>query len=199
VSSSKPFIVRSFLRYQVKRNEGPNGNCCRNSGIDVIEYCSVISTKLRCRLNLLLTFDGTYQRQQIACLGSALQNSTCSATDQACICADAALNAKVSICVQSSCNVKEQLSKGPPIILGFLSLTKTLATINLGSITCSAPVRNKAEVYRNLGIIFYTLSTISVALRFIARFIKGMSIWYDDWLMVLILVCIFLLHLVIYN
>ncbi|PMD17184.1 hypothetical protein NA56DRAFT_632302 [Hyaloscypha hepaticicola] len=104
-----------------------------------------------------------------ACLDSALQNSTCSATDQACICADAALNAKVSICVQSSCNVKEQLT-----------------TINLSSIACSAPVRNKAEVYRNLGIVFYTLSTMSIALRFIARFIKGMPIWYDDWLMVLI-------------
>ena len=125
VSSSKPFIVRSFLRYQVKRNEGPIGNRCRNSGIGVIEYCSVISTKLRCRLNLLLTFDGTYWWQQVACLSSALQNSTCSATDQACICADAALNAKVSICVQSSCNVKDQLSKDPPTILGFLSLTKT--------------------------------------------------------------------------
>ena len=132
-------------------------------------------------------------------MSSALQNSTCSATDQACICADAALNAKVSICVQSSCTVKEQLSKGPPIILGFLSLTKTPATIDLSSIACSAPVRNKGKVYRNLGIIFYTLSTMSVALRFIARFINGMSIWYDDWLMVLILVCIFLLHLVIYN
>jgi len=53
VSRSKSFIVRSFLRYQVERNEGPNGNCCRDSGIDVVEYCSVISTKLRCRLNLL--------------------------------------------------------------------------------------------------------------------------------------------------
>lgn len=60
VSRSKSFIVRSFLRYQVKRNEGPNGNCCQDSGIDIIGYCSVISTKLRCRLNLPLTFDGTH-------------------------------------------------------------------------------------------------------------------------------------------
>lgn len=116
----KSFIDRSFLRYQIKRNEGRNGNCYRNSGIGVIEHCSVIYAKLRCRLNLLLTFDGTYWWQQTARLDSALQNSTYSATDQACVCADAALNTQVLIYVQSSCSLKEQLSKGHPMmILGF--------------------------------------------------------------------------------
>lgn len=69
-----------------------------------------------------------------------------------------------------------------------------IATMNLTSVTCSRPVRNKTKVYRNVGIVFYTLSTTSVALRFIARFINGFSIWYDDWVIVLILVCISLLH-----
>lgn len=82
---------------------------------------------------------------------------------------------------------------------GFPSLTKTLATLNLTSIACSAPVRNKTKTYRNVGIIFYALSTASVALRFIARFIRGFSIWYDDWIIVLILVSIFLLSQPIYN
>ncbi|KAH6718782.1 hypothetical protein BKA61DRAFT_542829 [Leptodontidium sp. MPI-SDFR-AT-0119] len=106
----------------------------------------------------------------VSCLGSALQNSTCSATDQACLCADVALKTQVSICVQSSCSIKEQLT-----------------TMNLTSITCSAPVRNKTKVYRNVGIIFYTLSTVSIALRFIARLTIGFSIGYDDWIIVLIL------------
>ncbi|KAH9204947.1 hypothetical protein DL95DRAFT_255244, partial [Leptodontidium sp. 2 PMI_412] len=105
-----------------------------------------------------------------SCLGSALRNSTCSATDKACVCADAVLNTQVSICVQSSCSIKEQLT-----------------TMNITSITCSAPVRNKTKVYRNVGITFYTLSILSVALRFIAQFKRGFSIWYDDWIIVLIL------------
>ncbi|PVH72157.1 hypothetical protein DL98DRAFT_611756, partial [Cadophora sp. DSE1049] len=109
------------------------------------------------------------------CLDFALQTSTCSATDQACVCVDTALNAQIAACIHSSCSVKEQLT-----------------TMNLTSIACSAPVRNKTKLYINVRIVFYTISTISIALRFMARFIRATPIWYDDWTMVLVFVCIFL-------
>lgn len=79
------------------------------------------------------------------------------------------------------------------MILGFPNPTDILAIMNLTSIACSAPVRNKTKLYRNVRIVFYSLSVLSVALRFIARFIRGTLIWYDDWTIVLILVCTFLL------
>ncbi|KAH9210167.1 hypothetical protein DL95DRAFT_413210 [Leptodontidium sp. 2 PMI_412] len=133
VGSSKSFIVRSFLRYRIKRNEEPNESCCRSSGIDIIKPCSIISAKLRY---------------------------------QACLCADVALKTQVSICVQSSCSIKEQLSKGPPIItLSFPSLTKTLATMNLTSITCSAPVRNKTKFLNTVMEAFGAAGLVHHGLR----------------------------------
>jgi len=50
-------------------------------------------------------------RMQLSCMNDLIPQSTCAATDQACICTNSDLQAQLTACVTASCTVKEALSE----------------------------------------------------------------------------------------
>lgn len=77
---------------------------------------------------------------QTKCLGTYLANSTCSATDFACICADVTLMNGVQDCVLGSCTIKQSLSKwadpdNTPILRALTSLKRPKTKLRLFAAT----------------------------------------------------------------
>ncbi|KAL4987806.1 hypothetical protein BDW68DRAFT_197132 [Aspergillus falconensis] len=99
----------------------------------------------------------------LACLISALSNSTCSATDFACICADTELNAQLTPCMLASCTVRESLTAQNYSY----SKCQYLATEN----TATFPIVN---------IVGIIVAIVSVALRAAYRMLAG-QLGLDDY------------------
>ncbi|KAJ9297282.1 hypothetical protein DTO271G3_4575 [Paecilomyces variotii] len=82
------------------------------------------------------------------CLGTYLANSTCSATDFACICADVTLMNGVQDCVLGSCTIKESLTAK-----------------NETSTLCGDPIRDRTMVTPVITGVSGGLAVIAVFLR----------------------------------
>ncbi|KAJ9355727.1 hypothetical protein DTO280E4_6405 [Paecilomyces variotii] len=82
------------------------------------------------------------------CLGSYLANSTCSATDFACICADVTLMNGVQDCVLGSCTIKQSLTAK-----------------NETSTLCGDPIRDRTTVTPVITGVSGGLAIIAVFLR----------------------------------
>ncbi|KAL4994932.1 hypothetical protein BDV10DRAFT_197117 [Aspergillus recurvatus] len=99
----------------------------------------------------------------LACLISALSNSTCSATDFACICADTALNAQLTPCMLASCTVRESLTAR-----------------NYSYSTCQYPVTENTVTFPIVNIAGIIVAIVSVALRVAYRILAG-QLGLDDY------------------
>ncbi|CZR68873.1 related to integral membrane protein PTH11 [Phialocephala subalpina] len=101
----------------------------------------------------------------VICLANAVVNSTCSPTDQQCICTDAPLNAQVNVCVQSTCTIKESLK----------------ATLNVTSTACGHPIRDRRLLYNVISNVFGVSSGVAVVLRLLSRYLADSRLWLDDY------------------
>ncbi|CAD6452319.1 1d51a128-50f8-45a5-af4c-dc505450d2dd [Sclerotinia trifoliorum] len=99
------------------------------------------------------------------CLTTALANSTCSPTDQQCICTNAPLNTELNVCVMVHCTVKEALT-----------------TQNVTSVACNAPYRDKGNFYTWISNSFVIVSWVAYLLRITSRFISDTNFWWDDYM-----------------
>ncbi|KLU91462.1 hypothetical protein MAPG_09982 [Magnaporthiopsis poae ATCC 64411] len=103
-----------------------------------------------------------------ACLKTAVAQSPCAPTDQACICTNEKLQAQATVCITGSCPIKQ-----------------TLFVANITATTCGFPVRDRRDQLSALAITLGTLSGVFVALRVAARLlIIGGPMGADDWCVV---------------
>jgi hypothetical protein len=89
--------------------------------------------------------------------------SKCSATDIFCICTSQAILATTGVCVEHSCTIPE-----------------TLRTQNLTNSLCGNPSEHD-QMFLAINYVFVTLASLLVALRFLARLIKRVPLWWDDY------------------
>ncbi|KAH7131282.1 hypothetical protein EDB81DRAFT_808285 [Dactylonectria macrodidyma] len=101
----------------------------------------------------------------LSCLTSAMANSTCSTTDQSCMCNDEPLKATAANCVEASCSVKE-----------------SLFTQNLTMTYCDFPIRDKTKSYSALAIALVIIGGLCVVQRFIYKIYSNTGLGIDDWL-----------------
>lgn len=102
-----------------------------------------------------------------------------------CICAAAASDALVNVCVATSCTVRDGLRKSQVnesfevfnmMILNRMDIVTQHYTMDL----CG--VRPRVNyVYEPLLITSISLATIAVSLRFVARFVTKAKLWWDDY------------------
>ncbi|CZR67823.1 related to integral membrane protein PTH11 [Phialocephala subalpina] len=100
----------------------------------------------------------------LGCLISAIENSTCSVTNQTCICTNAPLQIDVTVCVEASCTLKE-----------------ALVTKNVTQTTCGAPIRDKSGLYNTISNVFGAVSGAAVAIRLVSKFFTKSEVWLDDY------------------
>ncbi|RDW79980.1 hypothetical protein BP6252_04618 [Coleophoma cylindrospora] len=101
------------------------------------------------------------------CLTAAVQNSSCSALDSACICNDAGIIAQASECETLTCTVKE-----------------TLTAANISAIHCNAPLRDNGKSFTTTSIVCATVTMLAVGLRLFQRVWKSVTLGLDDLLIV---------------
>ncbi|KAL4745346.1 hypothetical protein BDW72DRAFT_208267 [Aspergillus terricola var. indicus] len=99
----------------------------------------------------------------LACLISALSNSTCSVTDFSCICADTQLNAQLTPCMLASCTVRESLTAQ-----------------NYSYSTCQYPASENTFTFPIVNIVGIVVAIVSVTLRGTYRILAG-QLGLDDY------------------
>ncbi|KAK6853778.1 hypothetical protein PG995_010590 [Apiospora arundinis] len=90
------------------------------------------------------------------CLETHLKQSTCSATDFGCICADQQLQANVGTCTLGSC-----------------TLVEALAAKNVTATLCNEPVRDNSTTTPVVTAISGALAVIFVAIRLLNNHLRG--------------------------
>ncbi|KAK8128794.1 hypothetical protein PG984_009902, partial [Apiospora sp. TS-2023a] len=104
------------------------------------------------------------------CLETHLKQSSCSATDFTCICADQQLQANVGTCTLGSCTLVESLAA--------MNVTKTL---------CKEPIRDNSTTTPVVTAISAALALLFVGIRVLNNHLRG-SLNIADWCAVLALV-----------
>lgn len=101
-------------------------------------------------------------------MNEQIPSSSCAANNQACICANAALQSEITACVMANCTVKE-------------SLTAQNATAT----ACDWPYRDQSPLLREISLPLLILATIFIAARVVARLPQlGGSIGSDDYVII---------------
>ncbi|KAJ5711150.1 hypothetical protein N7488_005306 [Penicillium malachiteum] len=105
----------------------------------------------------------------LQCMASSISQSSCAATDQACLCTDAKYTAALQECVLSSCTIRQSLT-----------------TKNVTTSACGAPIRNRTKIVSYAGVAGGTIAFIAFLLRMFARLrCCGGTFGMDDWTMML--------------
>ncbi|EPS29322.1 hypothetical protein POX_f08366 [Penicillium oxalicum] len=99
----------------------------------------------------------------LACMKTSLSQTSCALTDQACLCTDAKYTAYLEKCVSFSCTIRE-----------------SLATKNVTSSACGAPIRDRTKVVSYAGVAGGIVALIAFILRIIARIKCSTTIGMDD-------------------
>ena len=129
------------------------------------------------------------ESSQLDCIVSAVLNSTCSASDTPCICANAALQAQAQQCVLASCTVREQLST--LTFLPLLPFTVTPSWISSDTLTLVA-TRNITNAQCGIFsghdhswvppmVFFIVFAGIIFVLRLVSRIVCHTDFWWDDF------------------
>lgn len=100
----------------------------------------------------------------LLCLETAIEQSTCLATNETCICTNVPLQTQVTLCVTESCTIIEGLT-----------------TKNITETTCGAPVRDKSGYFNAISNTFAGLSGAVVALRVVSKLVTGAEFGLDDY------------------
>ncbi|KAL3445017.1 hypothetical protein BJX65DRAFT_282564 [Aspergillus insuetus] len=107
-----------------------------------------------------------------SCLAQLLPQSSCSASDQECICTNVDLNRKLEVCVAANCTVKEGLT-----------------TLNVTNTECGAPIRDQTALSIVLPAVGFG-ALIFVAIRVYTRLaVTAPGLGLDDWATILLACC----------
>ncbi|KAH7233790.1 uncharacterized protein BKA55DRAFT_695308 [Fusarium redolens] len=98
------------------------------------------------------------------CIATAIADSPCPSIDETCLCSNKAVQSKTAGCFMESCTVKE------PLIATNLTRTRCGAPIHDGSRACVAQF-----------ITLTVISTLFIIERFSVKLFWGITIWLDDW------------------
>jgi hypothetical protein len=98
------------------------------------------------------------------CVLGAVANSTCSPTDQACVCRTASLQAAAAECVKQKCSIRDGL-----------------VTKNITATSCDHPVRDKGPAYVVISDTLGIFIAISVFQRVVTKIWWGAGLAADDW------------------
>ncbi|KAF2622047.1 hypothetical protein BU25DRAFT_452307 [Macroventuria anomochaeta] len=105
------------------------------------------------------------------CLGAAIKESSCTATNVTCICTNAPLQSNVETCLLSTCTLRESLT-----------------TKNVTATTCHAPVRDKSETSRVANLVLSVISVACGLTRIVYKAIYSMAeLGWDDYTIILTL------------
>ncbi|KAH6651625.1 hypothetical protein BKA67DRAFT_692892 [Truncatella angustata] len=108
----------------------------------------------------------------LKCLLTAVQSSSCGATDLACQCADPEYVSSAELCVMNTCTVVEMLSAK--------NTTQTM---------CQAPIRNKTVEYNAVSTTLMAIACIFVLVRLgYKKFFTQIDLGLDDWFIFLTLI-----------
>ncbi|KAJ5613867.1 hypothetical protein N7528_007521 [Penicillium herquei] len=105
----------------------------------------------------------------LQCMATSISQSSCAATDQACLCTDTQYTDALEECVLSSCTIRQSLT-----------------TKNVTTSACGAPVRNRTKIVSYAGVAGGIIAFIAFLLRMFARLrCCGGTFGMDDWTMML--------------
>ncbi|PWI69413.1 hypothetical protein PCL_01060 [Purpureocillium lilacinum] len=124
----------------------------------------------------------------LECFASALPSSSCSPTDQKCLCASEQFSNNVTVCVTKSCTIKESLSSRPYPNPNHYSLTPAPGTLNITKTNCGAPIRDKSQVYSDTAAAFSVLAGVFIIQRFAYKIYTKLDICLDDWFALLTMI-----------
>ncbi|KAI1398395.1 hypothetical protein F4819DRAFT_36661 [Hypoxylon fuscum] len=99
----------------------------------------------------------------LTCLLTAIGNSTCVPTDQACTCGNEALNNQATACIMAACTIPESLTA--------LNATKHLCGVGPSTNHSFVPILT----------VFIIIAGVVVVMRLLARILMNMALWWDDW------------------
>ncbi|KAF2838138.1 GMC oxidoreductase [Patellaria atrata CBS 101060] len=101
----------------------------------------------------------------LGCIVESVPKSSCSLTNQTCICTNAPLTVMIGSCVKANCTIREALT-----------------TQNASATVCGAPIRDHTKLVSYPGVIGGVLALIAVILRLCARIpAGGGGFGLDDW------------------
>lgn len=98
-----------------------------------------------------------------------IPKTSCDLANQTCQCTDETYTALLQECVVSSCTTKESLSM-LEVPSSLSRVTDSIATKNVTSTACGAPVRDKTKAVSYAGVIGLVIACIAFFLRIVARF-----------------------------
>lgn len=117
----------------------------------------------------------------LKCTIAAIGESTCSLTNETCICTNQELISSISVCVQSSCTVKEQLSTLFPCHRYHVVLIKP-ATKNVSDTACGVPVRDVSHLIDGFGVGGCVVTLLFFIARIVSRLtLGGFNFGMDDY------------------
>ncbi|CZR66343.1 related to integral membrane protein PTH11 [Phialocephala subalpina] len=102
------------------------------------------------------------------CLSTAISNSTCSPTDQECVCSDTSLTGYFVRCATNDCTTRE-----------------LLVSLNVTSMSCGDPIRDRRQEYYTVAVGFTIVSGIFIGLRLLQRLIFRSGFYMDDYIIAL--------------
>ncbi|KAH6949727.1 hypothetical protein BKA56DRAFT_606817 [Ilyonectria sp. MPI-CAGE-AT-0026] len=104
----------------------------------------------------------------VDCLVAAVSNSSCSMTNQTCICTDKTLSIEATDCIKGACTVRENL------------LTK-----NLTMTACGAPIRNHSTGLKVLSYSLVLTAVMVVLQRIAFKLYRHIPLGLDDYSVIL--------------
>ncbi|KAI0968281.1 hypothetical protein F4678DRAFT_443903 [Xylaria arbuscula] len=128
-----------------------------------IKLTRTFSASPTLRMSDLAVLAAALPRCATTCFISAIEESTCAATNQTCVCTNQELNARATSCVTESCTIRE--------VLTTQNLTSALRGIT----------PRVDHSYVSILIAFVTVSAVCVSLRVIARLYDRVPVWWDDF------------------
>ncbi|KAL3961040.1 hypothetical protein ACCO45_006157 [Purpureocillium lilacinum] len=100
----------------------------------------------------------------VSCLGEVIGQTSCSMTNQTCMCTDQKLQDAMTTCVMGNCTIKD-----------------AIITKNLTATGCNEPVRDKTSEYVAISNAFGTISAAFVIQRFGYKLWAKLDFGLDDW------------------
>ncbi|KAH8880915.1 hypothetical protein GQ53DRAFT_668892, partial [Thozetella sp. PMI_491] len=104
------------------------------------------------------------------CLINAVANSTCMLTDIVCVCGNEAISAAATACTLNSCSIIDGLT-----------------TKNISTTICQEPVRDLSTSYAAAIVAIAIVTDFFVLLRVGYKYFIGQQFWWDDYLVVLLM------------
>jgi hypothetical protein len=117
----------------------------------------------------------TYSNKQLTCITELILSKTkCSLTDAKCICPNAQLNEDITVCVATSCSIRDQL-----------------ATKKFSSDFCGVVPQDRTKLVSVVGVTFGALALITFGLRILSKCLRaGGQFGMDDYTIMVTMVYI---------